>query len=212
MTSGLAAEGAGWGPRHPRGTLQGLGPCRPRGMFPRMTWELAGGLVLSSRVRWSWTWACERPLLGAPKLAGLQPGRAQGEGFMESEYGMSRHGVSGPQGEHPRSSALVLVGSSSHRAGVGWGGGEGQAPWGTPRSPAPGAFHLPLGQRQGQLFPTRVERPLAPAAVCLLSQEHLLSTCFMQWAGSLACIAGDQGPGSSSQPAHTAPRCRDVAL
>lgn len=138
MTSGLAAEGAGRGPRHPRGTLQGLGPCRPRGMFPRMPWELAGGLVLSSRVRWSWTWACERPLLRAPKLAGLQPGRAQGEGFMESEYEMNRHGVSGPQGEHPRSSALVLVGSSSHRAGVGWGGvGVRGRPHGAHHAPLP---------------------------------------------------------------------------
>lgn len=34
------------------GTLQGLGPVGPDGMFPRMPWELAGGLVLSSRVRW----------------------------------------------------------------------------------------------------------------------------------------------------------------
>lgn len=62
-------------------------------------------------------------LLGAPKPAGLRPGGAWGEGFMESEYGMSCHGVSGPRGKHPRSSALVLVGSSGHRpqAGVGWG-------------------------------------------------------------------------------------------
>ena len=93
--------------------------------------------------------------------------------------------------------------ATDHRQG--WGGGEGQAPRGTPRSPAPGAFHLPLGQRQGQLFPAPVERPLAPSAVCLLSQEHLLSACCVQWAGSLACIAGDQGPRSCSQPAHTAP-------
>lgn len=93
--------------------------------------------------------------------------------------------------------------ATDHRRG--WGGGEGQAPRGTPRSPAPGAFHLPLGQRQGQLFPARVERPLAPSALCLLSQELLLSACCVQWAGSLACIAGDQGPGSCSRPDHTAP-------
>ena len=123
MTSGLAAEGAGRGPRHPRGTLQGSGPCRLHRVFPRVPWELAGGPILSSRVRGAGPGHVSAALLGAPKPAGLRPGGGWGEGFTESEYGMSCHGVSGPRVKHPRSSALVLVGSSSHRpqAGVGWG-------------------------------------------------------------------------------------------
>lgn len=201
MTSGLAAEGANWGPRHPRGTLQGLGPCRPPWHVSPHALGAGRGLVLSSGCA-GLDLKCGRPPPG-PKLAGLQPKAGHRGGASWSlSMGMSR-----ARSVVLRVSTLVapwcLLGAAA-TGQKGWGGvgGEGQAPWGT-MLPAPGAFPSPIGPKAGQLF--RVERPLAPAAVCLLSQEHLLSTCFMQWAGSRHCW----GPGSGQlSPAHTAPRCQ----
>ena len=80
MTSGLAAEGAGRGPRHPCGTLQGSGPCRLHRVFPRVPWELAGGPVLSSRAR-SWTWACEHHPARGPQAGWAAARRGMGGGL-----------------------------------------------------------------------------------------------------------------------------------
>lgn len=85
----------------------GLGPCWPRGVFTRVPWELAGGPVLSSRLREAEPGRVNAALLGAPKLAG----------HGGSEYGMSCLGVSGPQGEHPRSSTLVLLSGAAVTGG-----------------------------------------------------------------------------------------------